>query len=306
MEYEPLAPAYGAKFLLILGPAVAKSLPRSLRYFLPLRDHGLIPESIVLGYQTLPKDFPEEDRGGYEHPPRDFHVGVARDDSLPEQAVRPFKDLVQLALRGSPGVLSHAALCDVGHDPHQVPLAGAGGPDDDLLAQPVHAIGPDDPEFVLIAASPSGDGGIRNAVHLLMVRGKLVVPEPTLVGKGGEAVDGVVPELGRRAYHPVVPSRLFGAGNPGPPQEHIGSVQRVQDQLVILEFCRVIVRYRRCWNTRPQSPECVGHAGKAEDRRGRTHGDRHVQVSERHAEIGEIFVASLRSDVTCPSNDYLH
>jgi hypothetical protein len=125
--------------------------------------------------------------------------------------------------------------------PARIPLARPGGPYDDLLAQPMDTVGADDPEFVLIAPDPSSERLLRPPVHLLVVRGELVLPQPTLAHKGGQPVDWVVPELGRGAENPVEPARLLGRRDLRPPQQDVGPVERVQDQLVVLKLRLAVI-----------------------------------------------------------------
>jgi hypothetical protein len=77
--------------------------------------------------------------------------GIARHDGLPEEAVGPFRiwsSWPSVKRRASSASWRFVTSISTPARFHSV---GAGGADDDLLAQPVQAVGPDDPEFLLVA-----------------------------------------------------------------------------------------------------------------------------------------------------------
>ena len=86
---------------------------------------------------------------------------------------------------------------------------------------------------MLVAARPFDKGAFGRPAHALVIGGLLVVPQPFLFLQGGQPEDRVGAELWRRADLPIHHGALHH--HMAPPQEDVGPVERVQDQLVILE-----------------------------------------------------------------------
>jgi hypothetical protein len=129
------------------------------------------------------------------------------------------------------------AFRDVDDNSRQVPFIWAHRPDDDLLTEPVNAVRTDDAKLLLVAARPFGERPSRGFIHALTIRRLLVLPEPALGDQGSQPEDGIVAKLRRRPDFPIE-LRTF-ARHPGPPEKDVGPLERVQDQLQVLELCGI-------------------------------------------------------------------
>ena len=178
--------------LLVLGAPGAQRRPRGVADLLPFLDLVGLPEPVPGGDRVVAEDLLVEDRGRDEHPPLQLDIRVAGHQGLPEQAVRAVQDLVELVLGEPARLLGLVALGHVDHDPGQVPLARAGRADDDLLAEPVDPLDPNDPKLLLVPAGPFGEGLHGGGIHALVVGRLFFLPEIALLDQRGELVDGVL------------------------------------------------------------------------------------------------------------------
>src|ERR1019366_4894694 len=93
---------------------------------------------------------------------------VAGDVSLPQQAIGPLDEALELDLGGPAALLGVVALRHIANHAGKVPLVGAGGVNEHFLRQPVHPVAPDDPEFLLVAAGAARERLGRNALRALV------------------------------------------------------------------------------------------------------------------------------------------
>ncbi len=197
--------------------------------------HG--PKRVLPRLRIRAEDSPVEDGRREKHLPLELHVRAQGDDRLPQQAVRPLHDLVELRLGPLAALLRLMARRDVDHHPRQVPLVRTRWPNDDLLGKPVQPVRPDDAELLVVVARALGKGRYRGQLRPLVVGRLLILPEAALVDQGRQPVGGIVAKLWRPDL-PVVGRPL--ARHPRPPEEDVRLVKGVQDQLVVLQVDRGI------------------------------------------------------------------
>src|ERR1022692_3004062 len=115
----------------------------------------------------------------------------------------------------------------------EVPFIRACWPDDNLLAEPVNAVGPDDRKLLLVSVRSLGEGSPGSLIHPLVLGRLFVVPEPVLLDQGSQLEYGISAEMRRSLDLPIVCRAL--ARHPGPPKKNVGLLERIQDQLIVLE-----------------------------------------------------------------------
>src|ERR1022692_222546 len=200
-------------------PAFAHGPSRGRLDLGPLRHNLLGPEHVLSGDGLRAEDPPVQNGGRDEHLPRDLGVRVAGDHGLPEEAVRPLQDLLEVALRQPARLLGLVALRYVDDHACEIPLAGARGPDPHLLGEPVNGIGAEDAVLLLVSAFTLSERLGGGLLRPLVVGGLLVPPKPPLVDEGCKSVDGVLVELRRRPELPCVRRAL--SPHPRPPEQDV-------------------------------------------------------------------------------------
>src|ERR1035438_1509016 len=115
----------------------------------------------------------------------------------------------------------------------KVPFIRACWPDDNLLAEPVNAVGPDDRKLLLVSVRSLGEGSPGSLIHPLVLGRLFVVPETVLLDQGSQLEYGISAEMRRSLDLPIVCRAL--ARHPGPPKKNVGLLERIQDQLIVLE-----------------------------------------------------------------------
>ena len=150
-----------------------------------------------------------EPRGRGAEPPEDPAVHL-RHPGLPQHAIGPAEDLLQLRLAPLPRLLGLLEGRNVEDHPEQLPDSRSLGGDGNPLMQPVSAIGFHDVEFLLVARGAVAERRVAARAHFGQLRHRQLVVQFDLPRPGLVAEKLLLQTGGGQFKNPFLPALVVG------------------------------------------------------------------------------------------------